>query len=171
MTSIAPAAGTAVSQGDRSGPTRPRARAVPSTATATKFTELLMRKKATERLAIRSAGIPPSRRIQAPRARPPAPLAGTIEPGGELGQADLPARPPRHVLAEDGPEQQHVGHARHGLECDGQRDPLRLGLGQQVADLAEPGREQQHEADRPRAPRRSGACASRACWARTRPAS
>ena len=53
---------------------------VPSTATAMKFTELLIRKKATERLAIRSAGMPPSRRIQAPRARPPAPLAGTIEP-------------------------------------------------------------------------------------------
>ena len=53
---------------------------VPSTATAMKFTELLMRKKATERLAIRCAGMPPSRRIQAPRARPPAPLAGTIEP-------------------------------------------------------------------------------------------
>jgi hypothetical protein len=54
--------------------------AVPRTATATKFTELLMRKKATERLAIRAAGMPPSRRIQAPSARPPAPLAGTIEP-------------------------------------------------------------------------------------------
>ena len=53
---------------------------MPSTATAMKFTELLMRKKATERLAIRCAGMPPSRRIQAPSARPPAPLAGTIEP-------------------------------------------------------------------------------------------
>jgi hypothetical protein len=31
----------------------------PSTATAMKFTELLMRKKATERLAIRCAGMPP----------------------------------------------------------------------------------------------------------------
>ena len=53
---------------------------VPSSATAMKFTELLIRKNATERLAIRCAGMPPSRRIQAPRARPPAPLAGTIEP-------------------------------------------------------------------------------------------
>ena len=53
---------------------------VPSTATATKLTELLIRKKATERRAIRSAGMPPSRRIQAPSASPPAPLAGTIEP-------------------------------------------------------------------------------------------
>ena len=53
---------------------------VPSTATATKFTELLIRKNATERLAIRCAGMPPSLRIQAPSARPPAPLAGTIEP-------------------------------------------------------------------------------------------
>ena len=50
------------------------------TATATKFTELLMRKNATERRAIRSAGMPSRERIQAPRARPPAPLAGTIEP-------------------------------------------------------------------------------------------
>jgi hypothetical protein len=40
----------------------------------------LIRKKATERLAIRSPRMPPSRRIQAPRARPPAPLAGTIAP-------------------------------------------------------------------------------------------
>jgi hypothetical protein len=53
---------------------------VPSTATAMKFTELLIRKKATERLAIRSAGMPPRLRIQAPSARPPAPLAGTTEP-------------------------------------------------------------------------------------------
>ena len=53
---------------------------VPSTATAMKFTELLIRKKATERLAIRSPGMPPSLRIQAPSASPPAPLAGTIEP-------------------------------------------------------------------------------------------
>ena len=53
---------------------------MPSTATATKFTELLIRKNATERLAIRSAGMPPRLRIQAPSARPPAPLAGTIEP-------------------------------------------------------------------------------------------
>ena len=60
---------------------------MPSTATATKFTELLMRKKATERRAIRSAGIPPSWRIQAPRARPPAPLAGTSEP---MASSDQP---------------------------------------------------------------------------------
>jgi hypothetical protein len=53
---------------------------VPSTATATKLTELLMRKKATERRAICSPGMPPSCRIQAPSASPPAPLAGTIEP-------------------------------------------------------------------------------------------
>ena len=53
---------------------------VPSTATATKLTELLMRKNATDRRAICSPGMPPSRRIQAPSARPPAPLAGTIEP-------------------------------------------------------------------------------------------
>ena len=34
-----------------------------------------------------------------------------------------------------------------GLERDRQRNPLRAALGQQVADLAEPGGEQQHEAD------------------------
>ena len=53
---------------------------VPSTATATKLTELLIRKNATERFAIRSGGMPPLFRIHAPSARPPAPLAGTIDP-------------------------------------------------------------------------------------------
>ncbi len=53
---------------------------MPSAATATKLTELLIKKKATERRAIRSAGIPRRLRIQAPSASPPAPLAGTIEP-------------------------------------------------------------------------------------------
>ena len=52
----------------------------PMIATATKLTELLIRKKATERRAIRSASMPPSCRTQAPSARPPAPLAGTSEP-------------------------------------------------------------------------------------------
>jgi hypothetical protein len=50
------------------------------TATATKLTELLIRKNATDRRAILSAGIPPRRRIHAPSASPPAPLAGTREP-------------------------------------------------------------------------------------------
>ena len=39
-----------------------------------------MRKNATDRRAICSAGMPPWRRTQAPRARPPAPLAGTSDP-------------------------------------------------------------------------------------------
>ena len=69
-----------MSHSDLSGPASPIAMIVPTTATATKLTELLMRKKATERRAICSAGIPPSRRIQAPNARPAAPLAGTIAP-------------------------------------------------------------------------------------------
>ena len=80
ITSPAAAAGTTVSQGERSGPKTPTASRVPSTATATKLIELLIRKKATERRAMRSAGMPPSCRIQAPSASPAAPLAGTIEP-------------------------------------------------------------------------------------------
>ena len=58
----------------------PTANRVPITTTAAKFTLLLRRKNATERRAIWSPAIPPRRRIQAPSARPPAPLAGTIEP-------------------------------------------------------------------------------------------
>lgn len=52
----------------------------PISATAAKFTELLTRKNATDRLPIWSPGIPPWCRIQAPSASPPAPLAGTIDP-------------------------------------------------------------------------------------------
>ena len=84
---IAAAAGSAVSHSDWCGPRMPSAISVPSTATATKLTELLIRKNATERRAIRSAGMPPSCRIQAPSARPPAPLAGTIEP---IASSDQP---------------------------------------------------------------------------------
>ncbi len=68
-----------MSQIDRSGPT-PRAIAVPTTATATKFTELLIRKKATERRAMRSPLMPPRLSTQAPSASPAAPLAGISEP-------------------------------------------------------------------------------------------
>src|SRR3954465_6221113 len=128
ITRVAPAAGTAVSHSGWSGPASPRAMTVPSTATATKFTELLIRKNATERRAICSTGIPPSRRIHAPSARPPAPLAGVIGPrppgavGGddraraEPGEPDLPARAPRHALAEHRPEHEHVRGARQRLE-------------------------------------------------------
>jgi hypothetical protein len=52
----------------------------PSTATSTKLIELLIRKNATERWAICSAGMPALRSTQAPSASPPIPLAGTIEP-------------------------------------------------------------------------------------------
>src|SRR4051812_50048847 len=91
MTSAARIAGTIVSHGDRVGPKAPTNISVPSTATATKFTELLMRKKATERRAILSAGMPPRLRIHAPRARPPAPLAGANEPAAG---PDPPVSPP-----------------------------------------------------------------------------
>ncbi len=80
ITASASTAGSAVSASDWCGPSTPTARRVPITATATKLTELLRRKKATERRAMWSAGIPPRRRIHAPSASPPAPLAGTIEP-------------------------------------------------------------------------------------------
>src|SRR4051795_6712287 len=79
------AAGSAVSSSDFSGPT-PSAISVPMTATATKFTELLMRKNATDRRAILSAGIPARLRIHAPSARPPAPLAGSSEPTASSDQ-------------------------------------------------------------------------------------
>ncbi len=72
-------AGTIVSNGESSGPT-PRKATTPITATATKLTLLLIRKKATDRRAMCSLLIPPSCRTQAPSARPPRPLAGTIEP-------------------------------------------------------------------------------------------
>ncbi len=78
--STAMAAGKAVSHSESSGPNRPSARAVPSTATARKFTELLIRKKATERRAIRAVSMPPRWSTHAPSASPPAPLAGTSEP-------------------------------------------------------------------------------------------
>src|SRR3954469_995954 len=79
------AAGSAVSSSDFSGPT-PSAMSVPMAATATKFTELLMRKNATDRRAILSAGIPARLRIHAPSARPPAPLAGRSEPTASSDQ-------------------------------------------------------------------------------------
>ena len=88
------------------------ASSVPITATATKLTELLIRKKATERRAMRSAGMPPSCRIQAPSARPAGAAGGHDRAHRERRPADLPARPPRHVTAEDRPEHQHVGGAR-----------------------------------------------------------
>ena len=80
ITSTAPAAGTAVSSNDFSGPNSPSAIDVPITATAAKLTELLIRKNATDRRAMRSVGMPPACRIQPPSASPAAPLAGTIEP-------------------------------------------------------------------------------------------
>jgi hypothetical protein len=87
MTTRAIPAGSAVSHSDSSGPSRPVASRRPSTATATKFTEDLIRKNATDRRAMRSAAMPPWRSTQAPRARPLAPLAGTSEP---TASSDIP---------------------------------------------------------------------------------
>jgi hypothetical protein len=167
----APAAGTAVNQGDRSGPSTPTAITVPSTATAMKLTELLDQKEGH-----RAAGDPlPAHAAltQDPGAQGEATgAAGRHDrAGAKLRQADLPAGAPRHAVAEDGREQQHVRHTRHGLERHGQRHPLRPGLAQQVADLPEPRGERQHETDHREQPRRSRACAWPAGGARTRPAS
>src|SRR5215218_9418831 len=96
------AAGSALSSSERCGPTRPAAISVPITATATKFTELLIRKNATERRAIRSAGIPRRLRIQAPSASPLAPLAGTIEPTAS-------SAPPISALARHDIRRQNTG--------------------------------------------------------------
>ncbi len=71
------AAGSAVSH---SGWSAVKIITAPSTATATKLTEDLMSRNATERRAILSAGIPPRLSTQAPSATPAAPLAGTIDP-------------------------------------------------------------------------------------------
>ena len=47
--------------------------------TAKKLTELLSKKKATERRAMAWSSMPSRCRIHAPSASPPMPLAGTIE--------------------------------------------------------------------------------------------
>ena len=116
---------------------------MPMTATATKFTELLMRKNATERRAICSAGIPPRLRIHAPSARPPAPLAGTIEPTAELRQPI--SQLVRHDIRRQntGRNISDVGDARQELEDD--------------ADAIQPGR---RRGRRPRTSPRPGASAA-----------
>ena len=102
ISAIDMSAGTSVSHSDRSGPTSPVARIRPNAATAKKLTELLMRKKATERRAMRSASIPRRCRIHAPRARPPIPLAGTIDP--------IPSStPPISALVRHDIERQKIG--------------------------------------------------------------
>ena len=50
---------------------------MPAITTAAKLTELVMRKKATVRGTMRSAGMPMRRRAQAPSASPPAPPVGS----------------------------------------------------------------------------------------------
>ena len=57
------------------------------TATATKLTELLISRNATERRAICSSGIPSRCRIQAPNASPLAPLVGISEPTASSASA------------------------------------------------------------------------------------
>ena len=142
ITSPAAAAGTAVSQSEGAGPKTPTASSVPITATATKLIELLIRKKATERRAMRSAGMPPSCRIQAPSARPAGAARGHDRAHRQRRPADLPARAPGHVTAEDRPEHEHVGEAGHQLEGDRERDPSRVCTLQLVSHLAEPRREE-----------------------------
>ena len=115
-------AGSRVSRGERSGPT-PRNMTTPSTATATKLTELLMSRKATLRRAIVAAGIP--RAAEDPRAEgDPAGAAGRDDRAdGELREADLRARAPRHPAAEHRLEHRHVGQARGHLQPDADRQP------------------------------------------------
>ena len=130
---------------------RPSAISVPTTTTATKFTELLIRKKATERRAMRSAGMPPSCRIHAPSARPARAAGGHDRSHRERRPRDLAARAPRHVAAEDRPEHQHVGDAGQQLEHHRQRDPGRVRAGELVAHLAEARREDDDQDRPPRA--------------------
>src|SRR5919107_1565062 len=138
------AAGSAVRSGDRCPPARPAAMIAPITATATKLTELLMRKNATERRATLSAGMPEDPRAEREAAR----AAGRHErPDGQLRPADVPARPPRRRLAEHGPEHEHVRDARQRLEHHRDRDPFRVGGAKAVADRAEAGREGGDQAD------------------------
>ena len=102
ITRVAAAAGTAVSQSDRSGPT-PTASAAPITATARKLTPLLIRKKATDRRAMRGPSMPPRWRIHAPRASPPAPLAGTSEPIASSAPPICQLRRPLRPVQKIGP--------------------------------------------------------------------
>ena len=81
------AAGSAVSHSDWCGPSSPTAISVPMTATATKLTELLISRNATERRAILSSSIPSRCRIQAPNASPLAPLVGISEPTASSASA------------------------------------------------------------------------------------
>ena len=103
MTRVAAAAGTAVSQSERSGPNSPTASAAPITATARKLTPLLIRKKATERRAMRGPSMPPRWRIQAPSASPPAPLAGTSEPIASSAPPICQLRRPLRPVQKIGP--------------------------------------------------------------------
>ena len=99
----------------------------------------------------RAAGDPLRRhaaltQIHAPRARPPAPLAGTIDP------APSSARPISQLVRQ-GMLWQKTGRnitrrtRTTAPRGHGKRHPLRLRLGQPVANLSEARGKQKHEAD------------------------
>ena len=85
------------------GPDEPSAIAAPSTATATKLTPLLIRKKATERRAIRSPLHAAA--VQHPRAegQPAGAAGGDQRAHRELRPPDLPAPPPASPVQKIGP--------------------------------------------------------------------
>ena len=72
--------------------------------------------------------------------------------GRELRQPDLGARAPAHPPAEDAAEDEHVPRAGAQLQQRGERDPLRLGAGEALAQRAQPrhqhDRRDHHEDDR-----------------------
>ena len=117
------AAGSAVSHREQIDPDEAERHERPMTATATKLTELLIRKKATERRAIRSAvhAAP----VQDPGAEgEPAGAAGGHEGAHrQLRAADLPAAPPAQAAAEDRREHDDVGGEGESLEQRRDRQP------------------------------------------------
>jgi len=76
-----------VSSGEKAGPT-PANISTPTTATATKLAALFREKNATLRRAMSSGAMPSLRSAHAPRASPPAPLAGSSEP---TASSDIPS--------------------------------------------------------------------------------
>ena len=135
--------------------------AVPSTATATKFTELLIRKNATERLAIRSAGM--LGLVQDPSAerQPTCAARGKIDPAPS---SDRPIswRVRAMCSAEDRPEHQDVGHARERLERHGQRHTIPAVLRPACRGPPPARARAGARGPPPSAPRRPGASVSRA---------
>jgi hypothetical protein len=69
---------------------------------------------------------------------------------GELRHPDLEARPPPHLGAEHGAEDEHVAEAGSELEQAGDHEPARLRVGEALAQVAEPRHERDHGDDRRR---------------------